>query len=363
MRSRFRGCLLGGAVGDALGAPLEFLSLAEIRRQFGVAGLRDFAPAYGRLGAITDDTQMTLFTAEGMIRSHARAADRGLCSPIAVTAHAYARWLLTQGVVPHAMPFDVERYPGWLYGVRELHRRRAPGNTCLSSLQEKQHSEEYAANDSKGCGAVMRMAPVGLAGWRFGWDTRYTFELGTSLGRLTHGHPSGYLPAGALAVMVQLLLTGCGVAQAAELALESLVAHEGHEETDTAMRRALRLGRDPSPIASVPAELGEGWVGEEALAIGLYCALAASSSEEGLILAANIDGDSDSTASIAGNLLGALNGVGAIPRRWMRELELKKVVARIADDLFDCVDWNLSGPTDEKVSPAARVHYRRYPPN
>lgn len=60
-----RGSLLGGAVGDALGAAVEFQSLAEIRSRFGPAGILDYAPAFGRLGAITDDTQMTLFTAEG----------------------------------------------------------------------------------------------------------------------------------------------------------------------------------------------------------------------------------------------------------------------------------------------------------
>ena len=67
-RERFLGCLLAGAAGDALGAPVEFDSLARIREKYGPQGIRDFAPAYGKLGAITDDTQMTLFTAEAMIR-------------------------------------------------------------------------------------------------------------------------------------------------------------------------------------------------------------------------------------------------------------------------------------------------------
>jgi len=76
--AHIRGCLLGGAVGDALGAPIEFDDLAKIRSRFGPAGLRDYAPAYGRVDAFTDDTQMTLFTAEGLIRaqhgSHGRAS-------------------------------------------------------------------------------------------------------------------------------------------------------------------------------------------------------------------------------------------------------------------------------------------------
>jgi len=65
LADRFRGCLLAGAAGDTLGAPVEFMGLASIRDRFGPGGIRGLAPAYGREGgAITDDTQMTLFTAE-----------------------------------------------------------------------------------------------------------------------------------------------------------------------------------------------------------------------------------------------------------------------------------------------------------
>jgi ADP-ribosyl-[dinitrogen reductase] hydrolase len=73
LRGRFSGCLLGGAVGDAPGAPVEFLDLDQIVRTYGEEGIRDYAPAYGKLGAITDDTQMTLFTAEAMLSAHVAA--------------------------------------------------------------------------------------------------------------------------------------------------------------------------------------------------------------------------------------------------------------------------------------------------
>src|SRR5215469_1142760 len=99
-QSLFRGCLLGGAVGDALGAPVEFMSYANIVREFGPEGIRDFAPAYGRLGAITDDTQMTLFTAEGLLRAYVRGCLKGICHPPSVVHHAYLRWLITQGENP-----------------------------------------------------------------------------------------------------------------------------------------------------------------------------------------------------------------------------------------------------------------------
>src|SRR5260370_16834222 len=74
LRSHFRGCLLGGAVGDALGGPVEFLDLEEIVKVYGEQGIRDYAPAYGKLGAITDDTQMTLFTAEAVLSAHVTAS-------------------------------------------------------------------------------------------------------------------------------------------------------------------------------------------------------------------------------------------------------------------------------------------------
>lgn len=95
---RIQGCLIGGAAGDALGAAVEFLSIEEIQETFGPDGLMDFAPAYGRIGAITDDTQMTLFTVEGLIRAIVRGSERGgILDPRAVVHQAYLRWLTTQG--------------------------------------------------------------------------------------------------------------------------------------------------------------------------------------------------------------------------------------------------------------------------
>ena len=127
----FAGCLLGGAVGDALGAPVEFMALAEIRQRFGPQGVTDFAEAYGRLGAITDDTQMTLFTAEGLLRGYSRQQEKGTASMAEAIHRAYLRWLRTQGMTSRHPAFaDATRQAdnGWLLGVRALHARRAPGN-------------------------------------------------------------------------------------------------------------------------------------------------------------------------------------------------------------------------------------------
>ena len=89
-------------------------------------------------------------------------------------------------------------------------------------------------------------------------------------------------------------------------------------------------------------QLGQGWVAEEALAIAIYCALRGKSFEESVVLAVNITGDSDSTGSITGNLLGAIHGVEAIPQRWLESLELRKAITEMADDLLTWPQWPVS---------------------
>ena len=84
----FKGCIIGGAIGDALGAPIEFISIDKIRSYFGHQGLTDYSEAYGRIGAFTDDTQMTLFTAEGLILSKVRQEYQGDEGVISAVYHA-----------------------------------------------------------------------------------------------------------------------------------------------------------------------------------------------------------------------------------------------------------------------------------
>ena len=121
-KQHFSGCLLGGAVGDALGAPVEFLSIDEIRDKYGPAGIADYDLAYGSRGAITDDTQMTLFTAEGVLRADVRWHRKGISHPASVIHHAYIRWLHTQGEQSRSQ-FSQEKMDGWLIGVKSLSAR------------------------------------------------------------------------------------------------------------------------------------------------------------------------------------------------------------------------------------------------
>lgn len=358
MRSRFRGCLVGGAVGDALGAPVEFMNHGEIVRRFGSDGIRDYVPAYGRSGAITDDTQMTLFTAEGLLRAYVRGCMRGISSYTSVVDHAYLRWLETQG---YQATREVGR-DGWLWEQKALHSARAPGRTCISALKSKRGFGDPAVNDSKGCGGVMRVAPVGLFAWHRRSDEAAASELfaiAAEIAGLTHGHPTGQWPAGVLAVLVMRCLDGVPLAESLLEAKAILKTKDRHRETLHAILMAEALAASGLPPGTDQVEkLGGGWIAEEALAISLYCAMVATDFEQGIALAVNHGGDSDSTGAIAGNLLGAALGVAAIPERWRRPLELIGVIEQVADDLFDYPTWNIGEYID---SPDNKLIWDRYP--
>ena len=278
-RDRYRGCLLGGAVGDALGAGVEFMSLDEIRGRYGPAGVTGYVPCYGRSGAITDDTQMTLFTAEGLLRARQHGED----------------------------------LPGALWQAGRPGTPARPGN------------------NSKGCGGVMRVAPAGLAGGD-------PFTIGGQAAALTHGHSSGYLAAAAFALMISHLAGGGALPDAVATALAAVRDDPGpgnEDEVISALAAAVTAAAAGPPSTQTMCSLGAGWVAEEALAVAVYCALTATSFRSGVLLAVNHGGDSDSTGAICGNLLGASLGAGAIDADLLNGLEGRDVITQVADDLYD----------------------------
>lgn len=335
LRDRFAGCLLAGAIGDALGAPIEFKSIDAIRDIHGPAGLTDYDLAFGRRGAITDDTQMTLFTAEGLLRAATRRRLTGHSDEAGEIYHAYLRWLHTQDHRSKSPAFDPDNFDGWLIGVKDLYSVRAPGLTCLSALSWHEMGRiDNPLNNSKGCGGVMRVAPIGL----LAATATEAFRLGCVAAAITHSHPSGYFSSGCLAAIICLLRDGSSLEAAIEstLVLLETDANVGYQETSRAIRKALDFWRDPNlvPSPEVLAWLGGGWVGEEALAISLYCALvAAEDLPRAILLAVNHSGDSDSTGAITGNILGLRHGRQAIPAKWLDQLELRVVIETIAADL------------------------------
>jgi ADP-ribosylglycohydrolase len=361
LKNRFIGCLVGGAVGDALGAPVEFDSRSQILQQFGPQGIADYADAYGGIGKITDDTQMTLFTAEGLLRAWVRGRERGISSFAGVTAHAYLRWLRTQGIQSTCQVDIADDSCGWLFRHRELHSQRAPGNTCISALRDMKSFGDPATNNSKGCGGVMRVAPVGLFAWILGWrdEPQRTFKLASELAALTHGHPTGYLTAGVLAVLVQALIDGMSLADGLAAAKVILKSEPDHQETLHAIELAEELASTSTPNHEAIRRLGKGWIAEEALAISIYCSLVAKTFKQGVIMAVNHDGDSDSTGAITGNLLGAMLGVKAIPEKWLEPLELRDTIAEIAEDLFTFTGWDI-GEYSENRELCQKI-WKKYP--
>lgn len=333
-QDRIVGCLLGGAAGDALGAPVEFSSLSSIRDQYGSAGVLEFAPAFGKVGSITDDTQMTLFTADGLLRAEVERHVRGDSDVVASVHQAYLRWLLTQceGSDHRVFPGATAREKlGWLYRLSALRVRRAPGSTCILALRsDRMGTIDRPLNSSKGCGGVMRVAPVGL----FLESPEDAFDLGCRIAAITHGHPSGYLAAGVMAAVICCLANGVDLPRAVDRVLPLLKRQPHHQEVLGALEKTLAATLKEEGDAEVVEELGGGWVAEEALAIGLYCALMGDGDfRKGVLLAVNHSGDSDSTGAIAGSFLGAILGKAGVPGDWLDLLELRAEIEKIAIDL------------------------------
>lgn len=335
----FRGCLIGGAIGDALGWPVEFFKLNEIKHNFGPQGISNFVKGRTNLVEITDDTQMTIFTAEGILRAENRGRNKGVVNIPAVIHRSYLRWLETQGVNN-----DVEK-DGWLYSIDGLHTRRAPGNTCLDALMSgKMGTIEKPINNSKGCGGVMRTAPIGLV-----YKKEDAFKLGCEGAAITHGHPSGYLSAGALSYIIAAIIEGLDLQTAVEQALEECKHYPSSEECSKLIGKAITLAKSDSSDIQAIESLGEGWVGEEALAISIFCALKYQTDfEKAIITAVNHNGDSDSTGAITGNIVGAYLGITKIPQNWVREVELTEELTELADDLVkiyeDSEEWRKKYP-------------------
>ena len=368
-QDRILGCLLGGAIGDALGAPVEFWSRAQIEAKCGPGGVQEYLPVAfdgpPQKGLITDDTQMTLFTCEGLMRAHMRGMTRGMCHPAGVVHYAYQRWLETQErdaprrFAPDEYGGD---HRGWLVEELWLYSRRAPGKTCLTALEALRGGgfESAADNDSKGCGGVMRSAPFGL--YRELFDA---VGAAVECAGITHGHRTGQLASGAFARMIQVVFDGRSLESAVDAALEWLEDQDGKDATVQALQAAVRAAQSGPPTWQAVESLGGGWIAEEALAIGVYCALVHQEEDElrkALSLAVSHTGDSDSTGSICGNLLGTLHGVDALPQDLLAELEGRETIEQVGRDMAVFVETPERVIEEDRVDRhGGHVWWDRYP--
>ncbi len=377
-----KGCIAGGAIGDALGYPVEFLGIEEIKRKYGEDGITEYSPdSVTGKALISDDTQMTLFTACGLLGRDTRSAMRGtLPSPRAYCSYAYTDWLMTQENSFEEIQElrKSERFVSWLLDVPGLYSRRAPGNTCIGAIRNMRESGnagyiDYIAekrNTSKGCGAVMRIAPVGLNYSPYSVSRDIIDMEAAQISAITHGHSLGYIPGAMLTHILNMIVypDKAGLSLR-EIILESLAetvklfAHDKHiSELESIIGLAVNLSGNGEDDVTNIRKIGEGWVAEETLATAVYCSLKYSDDfSKGIIAAVNHSGDSDSTGAVTGNILGAFLGFDKIGAKWIESLELKDVILEIASDLAQgCLMYEGSDYYDPEWA-AKYIDMRRNP--
>ena len=351
-KGKFQACLLGGAVGDALGYAVEFTDWQSIQEKYGKKGIRRYQLNNQGMAEISDDTQMTLFTANGILFGETRYAMRGIAASLDnYVKTAYLEWLQTQ---TGERDLNEKWHSCWLRDVPAMNHRRAPGMTCMSALINlKQHQE--VCNHSKGCGGVMRVAPVGLFYARIPsaspeHQKMLIDEMMEETGKIagcTHKHPLGYLPAAVLAYIIYRLVllppkeAGDKLETIIEASIDQLqhsFIKEGNaiKSLRTLINMAVCLSKTDAPDETCIRRIGDGWVGDEALAIAVYCCCKYRKDFEKAVCAAvNHSGDSDSTGAICGNIMGAMLGLASIPDYYLENLELKQIIQEIASDLFN----------------------------
>jgi ADP-ribosylglycohydrolase len=173
----------------------------------------------------------------------------------------------------------------------------------------------------------MRTAPLGFLSDAVCDES--VFRLGVEAAALTHGHADGYLPAGAIAVLIRDALQSVPWDGSLAKVLALARAWPRSDPTVAAIAAAAEAAGSGMPSRAKVAALGEGWVGEEALAVGLYCAMTARSFAECIELAANHDGDSDSTASVAGQLYAARHGLGELPAEAVERVDVLEALLQV----------------------------------
>jgi ADP-ribosylglycohydrolase len=304
VESRCTGSILGLAVGDALGYPAEFRRREQILREIGPDGITDFIeiqdPRFSRPfivgerkapGTYTDDTQMSLAVAAGLLEADLADLDE-------------------------LMPAIGRHFVAW---SQADDNDRSPGATCMTgcdNLRAGMPWREAGVAQSKGCGSAMRVAPIGLV-YK---DLERVAEVARASSLLTHGHAAALEGAAACAVMVAMALDD---ATPEQMHKEVRMLCSGRSrDFDARWAEVPEAVKQPPEVALSERGLGESWVAEEAAASALYCVWRAPEDySEAVLMAVNTDGDSDSIACIAGSVMGARLGLEAIPERWRRGVE------------------------------------------
>ena len=303
-----RGMLFGLAIGDALGAPTEFLTLGRIKTHYGYKGIQDLPdPAL-----FTDDTQMALAIAQALVQ----AGDQDLETIMEAVKHHFIQW------------------------AHSPENNRAPGRTCLhgiARMEEGMHWSKSGMARSKGCGSAMRAAPIG---YLYQHDPTKLRQVAHATGICTHGHPTADAACIGAAYLVKLALDGTPPQDMIPRLLDFTQGIS--PEFDEAIQKVPQC-LDWEDEEAALDHLGQGWIGEEAVALALYCFLRSPEDYTRTVLrGANTNGDSDSIACIAGGISGAWLGLKSIPEEWAVRIEKTEALTSLAERLARKQDAHLS---------------------
>ncbi len=338
LQDKCRGSLVGGAIGDALGYGAEFMSLADILKKYGESGIENYEIDSNGIAEISDDTQMSLFTAEGLLNAiEEDRKDIEDFAPYFTTAYTY--WYDTQ------IPPPIPREGSWMSQHIELWDRRAPGVTCMEACDNIWNGLEVM-NDSKGCGGIIRVAPIGIfsAAHPKVLDIEHAGCLAGYAAEITHKHRISTYSSMALAMIVSECISHENIDRNI---LKSIIIDRVFKPLGLRFKgdnhlaylfdlvlKAMWFATAKESDTDAIRKLGQGWVAEETLAIGIFSAMRYTDDFESCICCAvNHDGDSDSTGSVAGYIIGAILGYSAIPEKYLTNLELHDVLVSVADDL------------------------------
>lgn len=316
LEDRFTGCLLGLAIGDALGYPVEFMNRDEITQAYGPEGITGFVDGrWHKRGTYSDDTQMTVSVANALLAARIEDLD---------------------DVMQHVK----REFIDW---ANSEENNRAPGQTCMDGCRQMELGKHWFSSGdpySKGCGAAMRAAPIGLL---FSHDIPRLVEVARAVAISTHGHPTALASSIAAAAAVGFVLGESppeGVINhlLAVLNRERGAPHYIERESHDPLQEQTHLLRKLGSVLALKPEqafdeIGGGWVGEETVAGALYCFLRTPNDFRTTVLtAANAcmsdtkarnrgRCDSDSIACVAGSISGAYLGIRAIPAEWVEMIE------------------------------------------
>lgn len=312
LEAKFLGCIYGLAIGDAMGFPVEFFTLEQIRRIFGKEGITGFesfrqrkmlTPSKNPIGFYSDDTQMSIATARGLLGSK-------------------------DDSVEEIMNNISTEYIAW----SESPDMRAYGRTCIRgviNMKKGMHWKNSGIPEGDGCGTAMRVSPIGLY---FYDDLKKLTEVSCAASACTHGHPTAIASGIITAYAISQVLNSTSPEKIFENVLRnSQNLEKGLGEKIFKVKEILEYENHFDALK----ELGLGWEAGEAVALALYCFMKNPNDyRKTILMGANTEGDSDSIASMAGAISGAYNGIKAIPQEWIEQIENRELLGEIATQLY-----------------------------